>query len=227
VKTAALAAILARDLLRTEEPTKMETPTCFACGRSMLHRPTDGDDNSRFCSIRCQEAYYVVGLPPHEAVAEQFKKLSQLPFTASSNLRVVASAPGLTSFDPFKGSKQLSRGIRRRGSSGWVIECFGCAAEFDSRGSRCCSAECERRYREHRENEQLMAEASMERSTKRKCEHCGRNLPVWRNGRRVSKATRFCSDRCQWRHAKASKKPNQVSKDSRGVFPAETAKKTA
>jgi hypothetical protein len=118
VKTAALAAILTRDLLRTEEPTKTETSTCFACGRPMLHRPTDSDDNSRFCSIRCQEAYYVVGLPPHEAVAEQFKKLSQLPFTASSNLRVVAGAPGLTSFDPFKGSKQLSRGIRRRGSSG-------------------------------------------------------------------------------------------------------------
>ena len=89
MKIATLAAILARDLLSTE-PTKTETPTCFACGRPMLHRSSDGDDNSRFCSIRCQEAHYVANLPPHAAVAEQFKKLSQLTFTASSNLRVIA-----------------------------------------------------------------------------------------------------------------------------------------
>jgi hypothetical protein len=222
MKIATLAAILERDLLRTEEPTKSFATACLQCGRPFTPRP-DADD-PRFCWEGCYEAFHI-RLPPYDP--DQLKKLNQLPFTAGSDLRVVAGAPGLTSFDPFKGSNQLSRGIRRRGPSGWVIECFGCGAEFDSKGSRCCSAECERRYREHRENDELMAEAGMERPTKRKCESCGRNLPVWRNGRRVSKTTRFCSDRCQWRHAKASKNPDQVSKDSRGVLPAETAKKTA
>jgi hypothetical protein len=50
-----------------------------------------------------------------------------------------------------------------------------------------------------------MAEVDMDKPVKRKCERpeCGRQIPNWRNGRRVSKATRFCSDECRWRHAKA------------------------
>jgi hypothetical protein len=229
MKTATLAAILERDLLRTE-PAKTETPTCFACGRPMIHRPREGDDSSRFCSPRCEEAHYVAGLPPYEVIAEEFKRLSRLPFTANSNLRVVAGPPGVTSpYNPLQGSRQLSRGIKRRGPEGWIIQCFGCGNEFDSKGLRCCSAECERRYREHRENEQLMAEAGMDRFVKRKCKAagCGRDIPAWRNGRRVSKATRFCSDRCQQRHARALKNIDRVSEDSRDVFPAETAKKIA
>jgi hypothetical protein len=88
MKTSRLAAILARDLLRTEEPTKTETPTCFACGRSMLHRPTDGDDNSRFCSIRCQEAYDA-GFP---AYGSRKVDVFDVPISA---WRVVAGPPGV------------------------------------------------------------------------------------------------------------------------------------
>ena len=57
MKIATLAAILARDLLSTE-PTKTETPTCYACGRSFMPRPSTGDDNVHaFCSAKCREAY--------------------------------------------------------------------------------------------------------------------------------------------------------------------------
>jgi hypothetical protein len=89
--------------------------------------------------------------------------------------------------------------MMRRGPVGWIIECAGCGKEFDSRGLRCCSTDCERRYLKRCENEQLMAAVGMERPVKRKCEApgCGRDIPNWRNGRRVSKATRFCSSRCK------------------------------
>jgi hypothetical protein len=132
---ATLAAILERDLLRTEPARTSNAVACLMCGRPFTPRP-DTDD-TRFCWAGCYEAFHI-GLPPYNP--DQLKKLSQMPFTAGSNLRVVAGPPGVASFDPFKGSMQLSRGIRRRGSSGWVIECFGCGAEFDSKGSRCCSA---------------------------------------------------------------------------------------
>ena len=57
MKTATLATAIQRDLLRTE-PVKTETPTCFACGRTFMPRPSAGDDNVRaFCSARCRDAY--------------------------------------------------------------------------------------------------------------------------------------------------------------------------
>jgi hypothetical protein len=72
---------------------------------------------------------------------------------------------------------------------------------FDSAGLRCCSIACERRCRDRSENEQLMSQVDMERPTKRKCEQCDGVIPNWRNGRRVKKTTRFCSQKC----SKASK----------------------
>jgi hypothetical protein len=48
------------------------------------------------------------------------------------------------------------------------------------------------------ENLRVMAEAGIEPEAKRKCEAegCGRPIPKWRNGKRVSSATRFCSKSC-------------------------------
>src|SRR6516225_10420919 len=58
MKTATLAAILARDLLRTEPSRTSDAAECFACGRSFMPRPSTGDDNVHaFCSARCREAY--------------------------------------------------------------------------------------------------------------------------------------------------------------------------
>jgi hypothetical protein len=79
---------------------------------------------------------------------------------------------------------------------GCAIRCAHCQQEFDSIGLRCCSTECEQRHREHESNLRVMAEVGIEPPLKRKCECCGRGIPIWRNGRRISRATRFCSDRC-------------------------------
>jgi hypothetical protein len=95
-----------------------------------MPRPSTGDDNTHaFCSTRCREALDN-GFPPYDP--DQFRVLARTSDT--SKFRVVAGPPGVTSYDPLKGSKQLSRGIKRRGSVGLIIECFGCGKEFDSKG---------------------------------------------------------------------------------------------
>jgi hypothetical protein len=82
----------------------------------------------------------------------------------------------------------------RRGQEGWYITCPGCQREFESRGLRCCSTECERRLCERAENMALMAEVGMEPKAKPKCSvpGCDNPIPKWRNGRRVSQRARFC-----------------------------------
>jgi hypothetical protein len=214
MNTANLAAAIERDLLRSE-PTRTDAPECFACGRSFLPRPSDGEDTWRFCSPRCREAYDA-GLPPYDP--DHSKKLAS-SFNPGG-LRVVAGPRGLSSYDPLQGSQQLSRGIKRRGATGFVIACVGCGREFDSTGLRCCSLACGRRCRDRSQNEQLMSEVDMERPTKRKCERCGGNIPRWRNGRQVSKAVRFCSPKC----SKASKRAPPRSDGPNPVLGAETAK---
>jgi hypothetical protein len=77
-----------------------------------------------------------------------------------------------------------------------IICCAHCKREFASIGLRCCSTDCEQRYRERQDNLRLIAEVGIEPSAKRKCECCGAVIPKWRKGRRVSRAARFCSDRC-------------------------------
>jgi hypothetical protein len=88
------------------------------------------------------------------------------------------------------------------GTHGFVINCAACGGDFDSKGLRCCSPECERKHRDRQENAKAMSAVGMEPAEKRRCEECGRNLPRWRNGRQVSKATRFCAPRCQAKNAR-------------------------
>jgi endogenous inhibitor of DNA gyrase (YacG/DUF329 family) len=80
-----------------------------------------------------------------------------------------------------------------KSKQGFLIPCRGCGKQFDSKGLRCCSTECERIYRERQERLAGMLEAP---APKRKCLECGGNIPRWRNGRQVSAATKFCSNRC-------------------------------
>jgi hypothetical protein len=180
MRTATLATAIQRDLLRTE-PARIAAPECFACGRPFTPRPSTGDDNTHaFCSPNCRQAFDN-GFPPYE----NRPKLTNEPW------RVVVGPPGA---DPGYLAPVLPRGTH-----GFLIQCAGCGKTFDSTGLRCCSADCERRYLKRCENQQLIAEADMERPTKRKCEApgCGRDIPNWRDGRRVSKKTRFCSSRCK------------------------------
>ena len=105
------------------------------------------------------------------------------------------------------------------GRNGFLIHCAaGCGQQFDSTGLKYCTPECGRRDREWRENAELMAEAGMERPAKRKCESCGGDIPNWQpNGRRMSRATRFCSKRC-------GKKARKLSGSPTAVLGLETAK---
>jgi hypothetical protein len=180
MKAATLAIAIQRDLLRTE-PAKTETSTCFACGRPFSPRPGIGDDNThRFRSPRCREAFDN-GFPPYESRP----KLTNEPW------RVVAGPPDA---DP-----GYLAPILPKGTHGFFVQCAGCGKTFDSTGLRCCSTGCERRHRERSENAEVMAKVGIEPPVKPKCEApgCGRDIPNWRNGRRVSKATRFCSIRCK------------------------------
>jgi len=91
-----------------------------------------------------------------------------------------------------------------RTTNGFKIVCAHCGKDFESKGLRCCSGECERAFREREENLVLMAEANIEPKAKRRCECCAAVIPTWRNGRRVSKSVRFCSDKCRKRLGRAA-----------------------
>jgi len=77
--------------------------------------------------------------------------------------------------------------------------------------------ECERKLSRKQELD-VELEADPFRVAKRKCADCGADIPNWRNGRRVSAATRFCSDRCRKSAARMVDGPDPV-------LSAETAKK--
>jgi hypothetical protein len=83
-----------------------------------------------------------------------------------------------------------------KAGTGFKINCAKCGKEFESKGLRCCSVECERGYRDRQSNLAIMAEAGIEPSAKHQCPECGSRIPTWRNGRKVSSATRFCSAKC-------------------------------
>jgi len=76
---------------------------------------------------------------------------------------------------------------------GFAVTCPGCDKEFTSLGLRCCSPECERRYRERRE-----AIKGQETKAKRTCEVCGKRIPRYTPIGRATKATvRHCSPGCR------------------------------
>src|SRR5499427_10985447 len=103
---------------------------------------------------------------------------------------------------------------------GFVIECKECRREFASKGLRCCSNECERKYRDKEEIADTLAAVGVGQSAKRRCEGCGAGLPRWRKGRAVPKNTRFCSDRC-------SQKARRLSGASTPVLKPDSARKAA
>jgi hypothetical protein len=49
----------------------------------------------------------------------------------------------------------------RSSGDGFAIKCACCSREFASRGLRCCSADCERRYTEQARNLATMAEVRL------------------------------------------------------------------
>jgi hypothetical protein len=179
---ATLADALKADILADRPFTSPSSVECFLCERSYIYKGPNGDDSGRFCSDKCRESYDAAYRRP-EAVD---------PFKPTGWRVVAGSNPGYLPSTPM-----------RRRSVAWIISCPGCQCEFESRGLRCCSMECERRLQERAENMALMAEVGMEPNAKRKCSvpGCDNLIPKWRNGRRVSKRARFCD-----RHSRHSKK---------------------
>jgi hypothetical protein len=185
-----LADAIARDILADRGRAPV-SPTCFACGRSF------GRGDGRFCSTRCR-AGFDAGLPPFDPA----RTVLNVPLSA---WRVVAGPPGVEIGSRFYGQNAPAMPMR---GDGFAIECTGCRKTFISRGLRCCSTDCERKHRERIEIAATVAEVGGELPVKRKCLACGGDIPNWRNGRRVSAATRFCSDRCGQRARKQSGSPN-------------------
>jgi hypothetical protein len=195
-----LAAALLRDRHR-ERPTPART-SCFACGRTFPRRDIEAgsEASSRFCSDQCRRQYddgVPVAAEPRDSFATEW--------------RVAAGG------DPGHLAAPM-----RAGSRGFLIECPGCGKQFDSSGLRFCSTDCRHRHRERAENAQLMAEVGIDQPIKRKCASCGGPLQVWRKGRRVSAATRFCSPRCRRKHAENRR---MVWDSAPADLRAETAKK--
>ena len=132
MKTATLAAILARDLLRTEPTRTSDAAECFACGRSFLPRPSTGDDNVHaFCSPRCRQAYDV-GFPAYDS-----NKVDVFAVPLSA-WRVVAGPPaieiGSQHYAPIIEAVERQRKRLARSSGGELIRprrlCQRCGAKL-------------------------------------------------------------------------------------------------
>jgi endogenous inhibitor of DNA gyrase (YacG/DUF329 family) len=109
MNTATLATAIQRDLLRDKPAEKPDGRDCHACGRPFLPKPSATDDNTyAFCSARCREAYDN-GWPAYAGPVEQFNKLKQTPVTADNKFRIIAGPPGVTEYNPLKGSARALR----------------------------------------------------------------------------------------------------------------------
>jgi hypothetical protein len=162
---------------------------CWSCGRTFSYHGRQSALNGNFCSLRCQH-WYDAGNP---ALHQEPTIVYRLEAPARSRL----------------GRDGRSMEMGRHG---FLINCANCGQEFDSQGLRCCSTKCERAYRERQDNLAVMAEVGIEAAPKRHCANpeCAETIPKWRNGRKVSSATRFCSRKC----ARRPKTPEAVEMDS-------------
>jgi hypothetical protein len=97
-------------------------------------------------------------------------------------------------------------------ASGFLIQCANCNKEFDSKGLRCCSIECERGLGEKRKNLEIMAEVGIDPAEKRRCLQCGGIIPKWTKGKKTPSTKRFCSDKCSARHRRQNP-PNVAEHD--------------
>jgi hypothetical protein len=175
---------------------------CLGCNLTFSYKGPQGDISGRFCSVRCQAWFDAGNAPPNS------------PDDMLIGWRVAAGAPEIeVGSDFFTAVFGRSPVAMKRSSDGSKIACFGCGSEFESRGLRCCSDACERRHRERQDNLAAMAQVGIEPGVKRRCAKpgCAKTIPKWRNGRQVSKSTRFCSPKCS---RKAKTRVDRISGDN-------------
>jgi hypothetical protein len=169
---------------------------CFRCGKSFVYRGPRGDNSGRFCSDQCRIEY------DHPVTFD--------PFKVSRWCVVAGGDPGYLVTTPMT-----------RVSGGFRVECRGCGKPFESGGWAYCSRTCKAKSAERQEARALMAEAGIDAPVKRKCLECGGDIPRWRNGRQVSKVTKFCKPQCA---ARARRKAQTSPTSLQGVLSPETAK---
>jgi hypothetical protein len=148
-----------------------------------------------YCSPRCAQ-YAADGFPAPDPTYA--RKAINVPLRSWT---VVAGPPDVAVGSAYYAdvlARYFDAGYSRTNptSEGFKVTCRGCQKEFASRGQRYCSPECGRRDRERQGNLVIMAEVGVTLPAKRCCAQCGARIPSWRNGRKVSSATRFCSDAC-------------------------------
>lgn len=168
--------------------------TCHACGKSFEYCNPRGDNSGRFCSDRCLAEYEIPG-------AFTFN-----PFGVTRGRVVAGGDPGYLVTTPMTAA-----------ATGFRVACRGCGKQFESRGWAFCRHACKRRHYDRQGAEAAVAEIGMELiRPKRPCQApgCNHRIPVWRKGRLVSEATRFCSAKCA-----------RKARSLQGVFVAQTAKK--
>jgi hypothetical protein len=159
---------------------------CRVCSYSFRNKGRRGELNGNFCSMRCQDWYDAGNPAPSNPLNYAVPLRDYVVIAGPPSLKIGSSSYG-------------GIGIEMRSTSGgFTIRCASCRREFESKGLRCCSTECERSYRERQENLAVMAEVGIEPAFKRRCANpeCRARIPTWRKRRKVSSLTRFCSPKC-------------------------------
>ena len=128
----------------------------------------------RFCSDRCRESFDN-GARPYEPPLTSREIMERFP---------------------------VSDKILGQGNRGAFIICPGCNTRFESIGLRHCSKEC--RDKKRNSNSASIGIEYEDRRKSCQAEGCTNRIPLFRKGRAVSKATRYCSSACTQRARKAA-----------------------
>ena len=94
--------------------------------------------------------------------------------------------------------------------SGFKMRCRGCGSSFTSLGLRCCSAACDKIYRDTQEAARTASEIGHTARQARACETCGTRIPRYtKTGKATAAKVRWCSVKCR-RMARGSQTPDFV-----------------
>jgi hypothetical protein len=209
MRTAAIVAAILKDAISQPREIAVDLCQCLLCGRTFTTGKGVGT-NGRFCHRLCVDAFNA-GMVYRNGGLYRSERHAAAAAPAANAPWVVA-VPAYEKSGAIKnpvGSSPYARNLQKSGD-GFQIECRHCKRQFASDGLRCCSTECERQLGERRQIEAAMAEVGMQPidREKRKCGECGITIPMWRKGRKVSAATRFCSESCAGKaRRKAARKP--------------------
>jgi hypothetical protein len=197
---------IARAILEDREQRKLPPPSasgklipCFQCAKAFAYPGPHGDDSGRFCSGACRIEYDCPGASSFDS------------FKITCWRKVAGGDPGYLVATPMQRVPGRKHKDRPAICGGWRAPCRGCCKPFESFGWAYCSQDCKHASRQREVNEVDMAAAGIERPTKRKCLECGDSIPRWRNGRAVSKAIKYCSDKCAARARRKVKRSRCIA----------------